>query len=153
MIENNYGKYFEEFQVEKIYKHLPGKTITESDNNLFCLLTMNHHPVHLDIEYTKNSYHGRILVVGTYIFSLVVGMSVREISGKAIANLDYENVSHDGPVFIGDTINAESEILEKRSSKSKHDRGIVYVESRAYNQNADKILTLRRHVLVPRKPI
>jgi len=153
MIENNYGKYFKEFQVGKIYKHLPGKTITESDNNLFCLLTMNHHPVHLDIEYAKNSYHGRILVVGTYIFSLVVGMSVREISGKAIANLDYENVSHDGPVFIGDTINAESEILEKRLSRSKHDRGIVYVETRAYNQNADKILTLRRHILIPRNPI
>lgn len=153
MIESNYGRYFEEFQVEKIYKHLPGKTITETDNNLFCLLTMNHHPVHLDIEYAKNSQHGKILVVGTYVFSLVVGMSVREISGKAIANLEYESVVHNGPVFIGDTINAETEIIEKRSSRSKHDRGIVYVETRAYNQKGEKILTLRRHILIPRKPL
>ena len=152
MTENSYGKYFEEFQIKKIFKHLPGKTITESDNNLFCLLTMNHHPVHLDIEHAKNSQHGKILVVGTYVFSLVVGMSVRDISGKAIANLDYESVIHDGPVFIGDTIHAETEILGKRLSRSKGDRGIVYVETRAFNQKGKRILMLRRHILIPRKP-
>ena len=114
---------------------------------------MNHHPVHLDIEYAKNSQHGKILVVGTYVFSLVVGMSVRDISGKAIANLDYEKVSHDGPVFLGDTIHAETEVLEKRSSRSNHNRGIVFVETRAYNQKGEKILTLRRHILVSRKPL
>jgi len=148
MIENYYGRFFEEFDVGKTYKHFPSKTVTESDNNLFCLLTMNHHPVHLDIEHAKNSQHGKILVVGTYVFSLVVGMSVRDISGKAIANLEYESVVHNGPVFIGDTIHAETEILKKRQSKSKNDRGIVYVETRAYNQKDEKVLTLRRHILI-----
>jgi len=147
-----YGRYYEEFIINKVYKHEVTKTILESDNSLFCLLTMNHHPVHLDVEYAKKTQHGKILVVGPYIFSLVVGMSVRDISGKAIANLDYENVTHDGPVFIGDTIHAETEILEKRPSKSKGDRGIVYIETRAFNQKNEKILTLRRHVLIPRKP-
>lgn len=148
-----YGRYFEDFKVGFIYKHTISKTVMESDNNLFCLLTMNHHPVHLDAEYARSTQHGRILVVGPYVFSLTVGMSVGDISGKAIANLDYESVSHDGPVFLGDTIRAETEILEKRSSKSKEDRGIVYIETRAFNQKNEKVLTLRRHILIPRKPI
>lgn len=152
MIGNNYGRYFEEFIIGKIYKHSPGKTVMESDNNLFCLLTMNHHPIHLNTEYSKNSQHGKTLVVGTYVFSLVVGMSVRDISGKAIANLNYENVTHDGPVFIGDTIYAETKVLEKRLSKSKLDRGIVCVETIAYKQKNERILTLRRNILVPIKP-
>lgn len=146
-----FGKYFEDLITGTTYKHTPGKTATESDNNLFCLLTMNHHPVHLDIEYAKKQQHGKILITGTYIFSLVVGMSVRDISGKAIANLDYEKVSHNKPVFIGDTIHAETEILEKRLSNSRSDRGIVYVETRAFNQKDEKVLTLRRHILIQRK--
>lgn len=145
-----FGRYFEQFDVGQVLVHLPKKTITESDNNLFCLLTMNHHSVHLDVEYAEhNSHYGRILVVGTYVLSLVVGMSVRDISGKAIANLDYEKISHDGPVFLGDTLQAETEILEKRLSKGRPDRGIVYVETRAYNQGNKQVLTLRRHILVP----
>ena len=152
-MKENFGRYLEEFKVGDIYKHFPSKTILESDNNLFTLITMNHHPLHLDKEYCKNQLHGRILVVGTLVFSVVVGMSVSEISGKAIANLDYEKISHDGPVFIGDTITAETEILSVRESKSKPDRGIVYVETRAYNQKNEKILTLRRHVLIPKKGV
>jgi len=148
-----FGMYFEEFRVGDVYKHCSGKTITESDNNLFCLLTMNHHPVHLDVEYAKKQHHGKILVVGTYVFSLVVGMSVPDISGKAIANLEYEKVVHDGPVFIGDTIHAETEVLEVRASKSKPDRGIIYVETRAFNQRGERVLTLRRKVLIPKKPL
>ena len=112
---------------------------------------MNHHPVHLNKEYARQTQHGKILVVGTYVFSLVVGLSVRDISGKAIANLDYEKITHDRPVFIGNTIYAETEILDKRESKSKPDRGIVYVETRAFNQNNEKVLTFRRHVLIPKK--
>lgn len=150
-IKMEFGKYFEDFTEGQIYKHWPEKTITESDNNLFCLLTMNHHPVHLDIEYAKKQQHGKILVVGTYVFSLVVGMSVSDISGKAIANLEYERITHDGPVFIGDTIHAESEILEVKESKSKPDRGIVYVETRAFNQTGAKVLSLRRRILIPKR--
>ena len=114
-----FGRYFNEFKVGEIYKHSVTKTITESDNNLFCLLTMNHHPVHLDKEYAANKTHGEILVVGSYIFSLVVGMSVKDISGKAIANLNYDKIIHDKPVFIGDTLIAETEILEIRESEKK----------------------------------
>jgi acyl dehydratase len=95
---------------------------------------MNHHPLHLDKEYCKTQKYGKILVVGTFIFSLVVGFTVSDISGKAIANLDYEKVDHNRPVFIGDTLRAETLIIDKRESKSKKDRGIVYVETKAYNQ-------------------
>ncbi len=150
-MKKNFGQYLDEFKVGDLYKHWPGKTITESDNNLFSLITMNHHPLHLDKEYCKSQQYGKILVVGTLVFSLVVGLTVRDISGKAIANLDYEKVTHDGPVFVGDTIYTETEILSIRESKSKLDRGIVYVETRAYNQKNDKVLTLRRHVLIPKR--
>jgi len=148
--ENNFGRFFEEFKVGTVYKHWPAKTITESDNNLFTLITMNHHPLHLDVEYCKKQQYGKILVVGTLVFSLVVGLTVRDISGKAIANLDYEKVIHEDPVFIGDTIHAETEIINVKESRSKSDRGIIYVETRAYNQNQEKILTFRRHILIPK---
>ena len=149
-MKDSFGRYLEEYKVGDIYKHWPGKTITESDNNLFTLLTMNHHPLHLDNEYCKDHQHKKILVVGTLVFSVVVGMSVSEISGKAIANLDYKNVIHNGPVFIGDTLYAETEILNVKESKTKFDRGIIYVETRAFNQNNNKVLTFRRHVLIPK---
>lgn len=148
---NFFGRYYEEFEINEIIRHTASKTILESDNNLFTLLTMNHHPVHLNKEYCKKQAHGKILVVGTYVLSLVVGFSVADISGKAIANLDYEKITHDGPVFIGDTLHAETEILDIKESRTKPDRGIVYVETRAFNQNNKKVLTLRRHVLIPKK--
>jgi acyl dehydratase len=146
-----FGNYFEDFQEGQTFKHWPGKTITESDNNLFSLLTMNHHPLHIDAEYCKDHYPGKILVVGTLVFSLAVGMSVSDISGKAIANLEYESVKHDGPVFLGDTIYAETTVLSKRESESKNDRGIIYVETVAHNQYKEKVLTFRRKVLIPKK--
>jgi len=146
-----FGRYFEDFNPGDLYKHWPGKTILESDNNLFSLLTMNHHPVHLDQEYAAKQQHGKILVVGTLVFSIVVGMSVPDISGKAVANLDYEKVTHKNPVFIGDTLYAESEILDVRESTKKSDRGIIYVETRATNQRSEIVLIFRRHVLVPKK--
>lgn len=145
-----FGRYFEEFEVGAVYNHATSKTVTESDNNLFCLLTMNHHPVHLDQNYASQAQHGKVLVVGTLVFSLVVGLTVADISGKAIANLAYEGVNHDGPVHIGDTIRAETEVLELRESKSRPERGIAYVETRAYNQSKEKILTFRRRVLLPK---
>jgi acyl dehydratase len=146
-----FGHYYEDFHEDQVFKHWPGKTITESDNNLFSLLTMNHHPLHIDAEYASTHYPGKILVVGTLVFSLVVGMSVSDISGKAIANLEYESIKHDGPVFIGDTIYAETRILSKRESETKKDRGIIYVETTAINQNNTKVLTFRRKVLIPKK--
>jgi len=147
----SFGGLLEDFVAGDIYKHWPGKTITEADNHLFSLLTMNNSPLHIDENYMKDHQHGRILVVGPLVLSLVVGMSVRDTSGKAIANLEYERITHDGPVFHGDTIYAESEILEVRESRSKPDRGIVYLESRAVNQSGDRVLTLRRRFLVPKR--
>lgn len=148
-----FGRYLEEFTTGEVIKHDKTKTILESDNNLFSLLTMNHHPVHLDVEYCKEQHHGKILVVGTLVFSLIVGITVSDISGKAIANLDYEKIEHKEPVFIGDTLRAETEVLEVRDSKSKSDRGIIYVETRAYNQRNEEVLKFRRHVLIPKKNI
>jgi len=149
--EKFYLRTLDDFNVGQVYKHYPHKTVTESDNNLFCLLTLNHHPIHSDMEFARRSTHGKILVVGTYVLSLVVGMSVPDISGAAIANLEYEKVVHDGPVFIGDTIRAESTILEIKPSSKKPDRGVLYVETVAFNQNDQKVLTLRRRVLLPQK--
>ena len=149
--KESFGRYLEDFAPGDVYKHWPGKTVTEADNHLFTLLTMNTNPLHLDEEYMRGHQHGRILVVGPLVISLVVGMSVRDTSGKAFANLEYERITHDAPVFQGDTIYAESEVLEVRESRSKPDRGIVYIESRAFNQRGEKVLTLRRRFLVPKK--
>lgn len=148
-----FGLYYEEFEVGAEIKHNLSKTIVESDNNLFCLLTMNHHPVHLNQDYASKNQHGKILVVGTLVFSLAVGMTVPDISGKAVANLDYEFIKHLNPVFIGDTIYVRTKILDKRESHSKPDRGIVYVETIASNQDGVDVLSFRRHVLIKKKEI
>jgi len=148
---DDFGGYLEDFQAGDVFKHWPGKTITEADNHLFSLLTMNSNPLHIDDEYMKGHQHGQILVTGPLVISLVVGMSVRDTSGKAIANLEYERITHDAPVFQGDTIYAESEILEVQASNSRADRGTVYMESRAFNQRGEKVLTLRRRFLVPKR--
>jgi len=145
---NNLGRYYEEFEVGQVIEHSASKTIFESDNNFFSLLTMNHHPVHTNADYASKQQHGQILVVGTLVFSLVVGITVPDISGKAIANLMYENIDHVNPVFIGDTIYAKTVVLEKRESKSKPDRGIVYVETIGYNQNGVDVVRFRRKVLI-----
>ena len=148
MNTNTMGNYYEDFIEEEIIEHSLSKTIFESDNNLFSLITMNHHPVHINADYAENNQHGKILVVGTLVFALTVGLTVSDISGKAIANLDYENVQHLQPVFVNDTIYAKSVVLSKRLSQSKEDRGIIYVETTAYNQNGIEVLKFRRHILV-----
>ena len=142
------GLYYEDFIIGEEIKHSLSKTIFESDNNLFSLLTMNHHPVHINVDYASQNQHGKILVVGTLVFSLAVGITVPDISGKAIANLDYEGIKHLAPVFLNDTIYVRTKILDKRESCSKKDRGIIYVESVAYNQHGVDVLSFRRHVLV-----
>ena len=145
------GLYYEDFIVGEEIKHSLSKTIFESDNNFFSLLTMNHHPVHTNVDYASKNQHGKILVVGTLVFSLAVGITVPDISGKAIANLDYEGIKHLAPVFLGDTIYVRTKILDKRESHSKNDRGIIYVESVAYNQDGVDVLSFRRHVLVKKQ--
>jgi acyl dehydratase len=145
------GHYFEEFQQGDVIEHALSKTIFESDNNIFSLLTMNHHPVHLNADYAQNNQHGKILVVGTLVFSVVVGITVPDISGKAIANLGYESIEHLQPVFINDTLYAKTRVLDTIPSASKPDRGIIYVETTAYNQNGKEVLRFRRKVLIKRK--
>lgn len=147
------GLYYEDFVIGDEIQHSLSKTIFESDNNFFSLLTMNHHPVHTNMDYAAKNQHGKILVVGTLVFSLAVGITVPDISGKAIANLEYESIKHLNPVFLNDTIYVRTKILDKRESKSKSDRGIIYVESIAYNQNGVDVLSFRRKVLVKERVI
>lgn len=153
MIIPKFGCYFEDFIVGEEIQHPLSKTIFESDNNLFSLLTMNAHPVHTNIDYAEKNQHGQILVVGTLVFSLAVGMTVPEISGKAIANLGYEDVKHLKPTFINDTIYARTKVLDKRESRTKKDRGVVYVETVVYNQHNEDVLSFRRHVLVKKQDV
>lgn len=148
MKASNLGNYYEDFIVGSIIEHSLSKTIFESDNNFFSLLTMNHHPVHLNVEHCATHQHNQILVVGTLVFSLVVGITVPDISGKAIANLEYESIKHLAPVFIGDTIYAKTKIIDKWQTSGKN-RGIVYVETIAYNQKCKNVLSFRRKVLIP----
>jgi acyl dehydratase len=146
-----YGRYLEEFEVGAVYKHWPAKTVTEGDDHLFCLLTMNHHPLHINDVYAHQSQQGQNVVVGPLVYSLALGMSVG-VSGKAIANLATEELSHPAPVFHGDTLFVESEVLDVRASESKPDRGVVKVRTDVYNQDGVLVATFKRAVLVPRKP-
>ncbi len=145
------GLYYEDFIEGEEIRHALSKTIFESDNNLFSLITMNHHPLHTNIDYAQKSQHGQILVVGTLVFSLVVGITVPDISGKAIANLGYDDVKHLAPVFINDTLYARTRIISKRESKTKPDRGIVYVETIGYNQKGIDVISFKRNVLVKKR--
>jgi acyl dehydratase len=146
-----YGRYLEEFEVGAVYKHWPAKTVTEADDHFFCLITMNHHPLHINDVYASQSQQGRNVVVGPLVYSLALGMSVSDVSGKAIANLATEELSHPAPVFHGDTLFVESEVLEKRESRSKPDRGTVKVHTRVLNQDGVLVAEFKRLVLVPRQ--
>ena len=127
--ERPFGRVFEDFVVGDVYRHWPGKTITEHDDHLFCLLTMNHHPLHLDAWFAEHE-------------------TVPDVSGSAIANLEVESLQHRYPTFHGDTIYAETRVLEAVESSSKPDRGVVTVETRAFNQHGDEVCYFRRKVMV-----
>jgi len=149
---HRYGRYLEEFEPGDVYKHWPAKTVTEADDHQFCLLTMNHHPLHINDVYASQSQQGQNVVVGPLVYSLALGMSVSDVSGKAIANLATEELSHPAPVFHGDTLFCESEVLDVRPSKSKPDRGIVKVHTRVYKQDGTLVAEFKRAVLIPRRP-
>jgi len=147
-----FGRYYEEFEVGAVYRHWPGKTVTESDNHLFCLITMNHHPLHLDAHYAQTSTEfKRNVVVGNLVYSVLLGMSVPDVSGKAIANLEVESLQHVAPTFHGDTIYGQTVVLDKRESRSKPDRGVVTVETKGFNQDGTLVCLFRRRVMVPKK--
>ena len=149
---DSFGRYLDDFVAGDEFRHWPGRTITEYDDTLFAALTMNQHPLHSDAAYAEGTQYGRRLVVGTLVFSLAVGMTVRDISGRAIANLEYDAVRHLGPAFHGDTIYARSTVLKVRPSERRPDRGVLEVETVAENQRGEPVLSFRRSVLLPRRP-
>jgi acyl dehydratase len=150
--ERPFGRHFEDFEPGDVYKHWPGKTITEADDHLFCLITMNHHPLHLDAWYAETqTQFGKNVVVGNLVYSVALGMSVPDVSGAAIANLEVEELKHARPTFHGDTIYAETTVLDKRASESRADRGVVTVETRAFNQRGEEVCFFRRKVMVPKR--
>jgi len=145
-----YGRYFEELEPGQNFRHWPGRTITEFDDTMFSLMSMNQHPVHIDQHYASSTQHGRRLVEGPLVISLVIGMSQADIGGRALETLDYSNIRHLGPVFHGDTIYAESRILIKE--ELPNGRGLVVVASRGMNQRDETILTLERKIVIPKRP-
>ena len=145
------GRFYEDFVVGDIYEHRPGRTITETENTWFTLLTMNKHPLHFDAEYAKHSEFGRCLVASPFTVSLIVGMSVSDVSQKAIANLGWTDIKLTHPVFAGDTLYAESEVLAKRESKSRPDAGIDSVRSTGKTQDGTVGCTFDRTMLVQRR--
>jgi acyl dehydratase len=146
-----YGRYYEEFTVGEILKHWPGRTISEADCTWFALLTMNQHPLHSDAHYAAtHTQYGQRVVLGPLVFSIGIGMTVADVSGKAIANLEIEKIVHEAPTFIGDTLYSESTVLAKRES-SRGDRGTMSVETRVLNQRGEQVMTFRRTALLPKK--
>ena len=144
-----FGRYYEDFEVGDVYEHRPGKTVTEYDNHLFTLLTLNTHPLHFDAEYGKGTEFGRNLVVSPYTLALLIGMSVTDVSHKAIANLGMDDVKFTAPVFVGDTLYAHSEVTAKRESKSRPGQGIVTVRTFGVNQDGAEVATFLRNMLIP----
>jgi len=143
------GRYYEEFQVGHKYEHRPGRTITETDNQWFTLLTMNTHPLHFDEEYAKASEFGQPLVNSTFTLAVIVGMTVTDVSQKAIANLGWNEISLTAPVFVGDTLYAESEVLAKRKSKSRQHTGIVTVRTCGKKSDGTIVSEFERKMLIP----
>ena len=146
-----FGRYFEDFQVGDVYEHRPGRTITETDNTWFTLLTMNTHPLHFDAEYGKASEYGRCIVSSPLTVAIMVGMSVTDVSQKAIANLGWTDIKMTAPVFAGDTLYAESQVLNKRESNSRPNAGLVTVRTTGRNQSGTVVCTFERTILVAKR--
>jgi len=153
--ENRYredvGRYYEDFKVGDIYEHRPGRTISEADNTWFTLITMNKHPVHFDANYAAKSEFKKPLVNSALTLSIVVGMTVSDTSQKAIANLGWDAIKLTAPVFIGDTLYAESEVLDKRESKSRPTQGIVTIKTTGKKADGTVFMTFERAMLIPKR--
>lgn len=147
----SFGRCLEDFTVGDVYEHRPGRTISEADNTWFTLLTMNQHPVHFDHEYAKRTEFGRPLVNSCLTLSIVVGMSVSDVSQKAVANLGWTDIRMPAPVFLADTLTAESEVTEVRASASRPNDGVVTVVTRASNQRDELVMEFTRTILVPKR--
>jgi len=147
----SYGRYLEDFQVGDIYEHRPGRTITESDNTWFTLLTMNQHPLHFDKEYASHSEFDKPLVNSCLTLSIVLGMSVSDVSQKTVANLGWDKIKLTAPVFVGDTIYSESEVLSIRESKSRPSQGIVSVRTIGKKHDGTEFMSYERTMLIPKR--
>jgi acyl dehydratase len=150
LLAANYGRYFDELTPSQIFKHWPGRTIAEYDDTLFSLLSMNQHPVHIDGHFAAGTQHGQRLVEGPIVISLVIGMSQADVGGRALETLEYSDVRHTHPVFHGDTIYAESTVLEK--NELGNGRCTVKVQHRGFNQRGETVLTMLRTIVIPRHP-
>jgi itaconyl-CoA hydratase len=142
------GRYFEDFAVGDVYRHPNGRTVSETDNTWFSLLTNNPHPVHSNADYASRTEFGRPLVVSTLTLAIVTGLSVDDVSRNAVANLGWDEVRMPAPVFAGDTLYAESEVLEVRPSRSRPGQGLVRIRTRGYNQREETVITYERTILV-----
>lgn len=147
----SYGRYLEDFEVGDVYEHRPGRTISEADNTWFTLLTMNQHPLHFDKEYAKHSEFGQPLVNSCLTLAIVAGMSVSDVSQKTIANLGWDKVKMPAPVFNGDTLYAESEVLAVRESKSRPTQGIVTIKTTGFKQGGVEVISFERNMLIPKR--
>jgi len=147
----SFGRYYEDFTVGDVYEHRPGRTLTETDNTWFTLLTMNTHPLHFDAEYAKHSEFGRCIVASPLTLALIVGMSVTDVSQKAIANLGWKEIRMTAPVFAGDTLYAETEVLGKRESASRPTAGLVTVRTLGRNQHGTVVCDFERTILVAKR--
>jgi itaconyl-CoA hydratase len=145
------GRYYEDFEVGATYRHRPGRTLSEADNTWFTLLTMNTHPIHFDAEYARRTEFGRPLVVSTLTLAVLVGMSVAETSRNAVANLGWKEIKLPKPVFAGDTLYAESTVLDKRESKSRPNEGIVSIRTLGRNQHGEVVCEFERSFLVMKR--
>ena len=146
-----FGRHYEEFNIGDIYEHRPGRIVTETENTWFTLLTMNTHPMHFDAEYAKASEFGKCIVCSPLTVALMVGMSVTDVSQKAIANLGWTDIKLTHPLFAGDTLYAESEVTDKRESKSRPGAGLVTVKTTGLNQVDVVIGTFSRTMLIAKK--
>ena len=146
-----YGRYFEDFEVGDVYEHRPGRTLTDVDNTWFTLLTMNNHPLHFDTAYAAHSEFKRTLINSALTLSVVTGMSVSDISYKAIGNLGWNDIRLTAPVFAGDTIYSETEVLSKRESKSRPNQGIVTVKTIGKKDDGTQFMSFERTILVPKR--
>ncbi len=147
----SYGRYLEDFRVGDVYEHRPGRTISEADNTWFTLLTMNQHPLHFDAEYAAKSEFGRLVVNSTFTLALVAGMSVSDVSQKTVANLGWDKIRLSAPVFVGDTVYAESEVLAVRDSKSRPTQGVVSVKTTGKKADGTVFMTYERTMLIPKR--
>ena len=145
------GRYLEDFTAGDVYEHFPGRTITETDNIQFSLLTMNTHPMHCDSAFAAKSEFGKPLVNSGLTLAIVLGMTVADVSGKAIANLGWTEIKLTAPVHPGDTVYAESEVLEKRESKSRPTQGVVTVRTTGRKADGTVFMTFVRNVLIPKR--